>query len=175
MLAVVTRHPRVRPSLGGCRRSLPLHSPAGFDLSCTRAVQSRRGRSVAGGGVHSTTPRCGEPAGVRTVATVAGPDSYGTGTWPHKDFSDVTDTALRETCELMADIAEQVTRYLTPSQDRPNPPSRREYATRVGVGHDTLIDVLKGRQFPRIDRLVAIGREAGVHLGVLYDGPGGSC
>jgi hypothetical protein len=37
----------------------------------------------------------------------------------------------------------------------------------VGGGRDTLLDILKGRRWPRTDRLVCIAHRTGVTIGTL--------
>jgi transcriptional regulator with XRE-family HTH domain len=85
------------------------------------------------------------------------------------DFSEVEDVGQRAACEFVQDVAVAVIAVLTPSNEpgRGSPPSRRQFATNVGVGRDTLIDVLKGRRWPRADRLVRIAHRAGVTIGTL--------
>ena len=85
------------------------------------------------------------------------------------DFSEVEDAGQRAACEFVQDVAAAVIAILTPSNQpgRGAPPSRRQFATNVGVGRDTLIDILKGRHWPRTDRLVRIAYRAGVTIGTL--------
>ena len=85
------------------------------------------------------------------------------------DFSEVEDAGQRAACEFVQDVAVAVIAVLTPHDEpgRAAPPSRRQFATNVGVGRDTLMDVLKGRCWPRTDRLVRIAHHAGVTIGKL--------
>jgi len=85
------------------------------------------------------------------------------------DFSALEDVAQRAACEFVQDVAVAVIAVLTPSDKpgRPAPPSRRQFAANVGVGRDTLIDILKGRRWPRTDRLVRIAHRAGITIGTL--------
>jgi hypothetical protein len=71
----------------------------------------------------------------------------GTGRWPWMDFTVVADEGERAACEFVQEVAVAVIAVLTPSGDagRGAPPSRRQFAASVGVGRDTLIDILKGR------------------------------
>ncbi|HEY8822750.1 MAG TPA: helix-turn-helix transcriptional regulator [Dermatophilaceae bacterium] len=103
------------------------------------------------------------------MPATGGPASLGTGRWPRMDFSGVEDDGQRAACEFVQDVAVAVIAVLTPSGEpgRGSPPSRRQFATSVGVGRDTLIDILKGRRWPRTDRLVRIAHRAGVTIGTL--------
>lgn len=85
------------------------------------------------------------------------------------DFSEVDDVALRAACEFVQDVAAEVIQALTPSNEpgRAAPPSRRQFAANIGIGPDTLIDILKGRRWPRTDRLVTIAHRAGITIGTL--------
>lgn len=79
------------------------------------------------------------------------------------------DNDLRAACEFVQYVAMAVIDVLTPS-DQPGaeaPPSRRQFAANVGVGRDTLIEILQGRRWPRTDRLVRIAHRAGVTIGSL--------
>lgn len=98
----------------------------------------------------------------------AGPASYGVGTWPRMSFSDLPDIDQRAACEFVQDVVAAVTEALTPTEDPAHlTPSRRQLARELGIGNDTLTDILKGRQWPRADRLVRLANHAGITVGVL--------
>jgi hypothetical protein len=85
------------------------------------------------------------------------------------DFSGVEDAGQRAACEFVQDVAVAVIAVLTPSGEpgRGTPQSRRQFAASIGVGRDTVIDILKGRRWPRTDRLVRIAHRADVTIGTL--------
>jgi hypothetical protein len=84
------------------------------------------------------------------------------------NFSAVTDIDQRAACEFVQDVIAAVTDALTPTKDETRlPPSRRQLAGELGIGHDTLTDILKGRQWPRTDRLLRLANHVGVTVGVL--------
>lgn len=77
--------------------------------------------------------------------------------------------AERAACELVQEIVQELERGLSPRSEvqRHILPSRRELARRAEVDVDTVTDLLLGRTWPRMDRLIRITTAAGVTLGVI--------
>lgn len=77
--------------------------------------------------------------------------------------------AERAACELIQELVKELEQRLSPREQvqRHHLPSRRELARRANVDPDTLNDLLLGKTWPRIDRLIRITTAAGITLGVV--------
>lgn len=101
------------------------------------------------------------------MAAPSGPAALGTGTWPRMSFTGVEDRELRAACEFVQDVVAAVLEQITPTSDLSHVPSRRRLAAELQMDPGTIFDILRGRQWPRTDRLVRLATHVGVTVGVV--------
>ena len=84
-------------------------------------------------------------------------------------FTHLRDPAERAACEFLQEVVNAISEHLAPVAEvqSSTAPSRRELARKVGIGHDSVNDILLGRVWPRSDRLVRMAQAAGISVGVL--------
>lgn len=82
-------------------------------------------------------------------------------------FSNVKDVELRAACEFVQEVVAAVLEQITPTADEDEVLSRRRMAADLHMDPGTVFDILRGRQWPRTDRLVRMAARVNVTVGVL--------
>lgn len=84
-------------------------------------------------------------------------------------FAHLRDPAERVACEFLQEVVNAISEHVAPVAEvqSSTAPSRRELARKVGIGNDSVNDILLGRVWPRSDRFVRMAQAAGVSIGVL--------